>query len=112
MFAAAPTKLELPDNQAIRVYAEIYNVGRRDSTVRYTATYVFERLDGFIIRRRRESVSTFSFQRESPWRPRLIESLVVDPDLLPAGQYRLRLEITKEGGNEEPATTVIEFRLR
>ncbi len=109
---SAPPGLILPANQPLRVYAELYNMSRRDSTTRYTAEYQFERLDGYIQKRGHQRSTTIAFPREVPFTPRISESLVIDPGRLPAGHYRMLLKVTDELRNIATTSALIEFRLR
>jgi hypothetical protein len=108
----APHGLVLPVDQPLRVYAELYNMGRVDSVSRYVAEYRFERTDGFILRSRREHTTTVGFERTVAFAPRLVETLVVDPGRLPPGRYRLYIEIEDKVRGQRTASSVIEFRLR
>jgi tetratricopeptide (TPR) repeat protein len=111
--ARAPRALTLSATQPLRVYTELYNLGRVDGTSRYRAEYWFERIDGgFIVRRNGERGTTIGFDREQPFAPRLIESLVVDPDRLPPGRYRLHIEIVDQVRGARAVSATIEFRLR
>lgn len=112
MVDRAPHALVLPAAAPLRIYAELYNMGRIDSTSRYIASYRFERTDGFILRSRRENATTISFERATPFAARIIETLVVDPGRLPPGRYRLHLEIRDEVRGAQTASSMIEFRLR
>lgn len=113
LIARAPHALTLRATQTLRVYTELYNLGRVDGAARYRAEYWFERIDGgFILRRGRERGTTIAFDRERPFAPRLIESLIVDPDRLPPGRYRLHIEIVDQVRAARAASATIEFRLR
>ena len=76
------------------------------------AEYRFERLDGFVLRRGRERPLTVAFDRERDFAPRIIESLVVDPDRLPRGRYRLHIEVSDQVQQVRSTSATIEFRLR
>lgn len=106
----APHALTLPASAPLRVYAELYNMGRVDSVSRYRAEYRFERTDGSIVRGQRQL--TIAFDREQPFQSRLIESLVIDPDRLPRGRYTLHLEIVDQVLGVAAASAEIQFRLR
>lgn len=112
VLAAATGGLVLPSSAPLRIYAELYNMGREDGTARYVVEYRFERTDGFIFRRPRERSTTVSFTRETAFTPRIIESLIVDPGRLPAGRYRLHIEVGDAIRGTRTASSVIEFRLR
>jgi len=113
LIAKAPHALTLRATQPLRVYTELYNLGRVDGTSRYRAEYWFERTDGGFVRRRdRERATAIAFDRERPFAPRLIESLIVDPDRLPAGRYRLHIEIVDQVRAARAVSATIEFRLR
>jgi Flp pilus assembly protein TadD len=111
--AHAPHALTLSATQPLRVYTELYNLGRVDGTSRYRAEYRFERTDGgFVLRSNRERGTTIAFDRERPFTPRLVESLIVDPDRLPPGRYRLHIEIVDQVRGARAVSATIEFRLR
>ena len=112
MTAAAPHGLRLPARAPLRIYAELYNLGRVDSISRYTTAYRFERMDGFIVRSGRQSTTAISFSRVTPFTSRIVETLVVDPGRLPPGRYRLHLEIVDEVRGTKSASSIIEFQLR
>lgn len=110
--AAAPRRLVLPAGRPLRFYAELYNMGRFDGTSRYEAEYRFERTDRSIIPGRRQRVTTITVQREHPFEPRIVESLVIDPGRLPSGHYRLQLEVADQLRGTRTRSAVIEFTLR
>jgi len=113
LVARAPHALTVRATQPLRVYTELYNLGRVDGTSRYRAEYWFERIDGgFVQRRSRERATTIAFDRERPFAPHLIESLVVDPDRLAPGRYRLHIEIVDQVRAARAVSATIEFRLR
>ena len=92
MVAAAPSRLRLPQDQPLRVYAEVYGLAAEAGRVRYEAEYRFEPADsaGPASQRRRTSVR---FQREQAAGDLTIESLVIDPGRLQRGRYRLTLRV-------------------
>lgn len=110
MAAAAPFGLRLPAGEPMRLYAELYGLGRVDGGSRYEARYRFTRLDGERQVRGRETI--VSFQREARFAPRVIESLVVDPGRLAPGRYRVRLEIVDQIRSAMVAGASMEFQLR
>jgi len=111
--AHAPRELTMRATRTLRVYAELYNLGRADGIARYRAEYWFERTDGgFIGRADRERGTTIAFDRERPFAPRLVETLVVDPDRLPPGRYRLHIEVMDQVRSSRAVSATIEFRLR
>jgi len=70
----------------LTLYAEVYDLPEERGITRYDVTYVFEP------RRGGDRVS-FTFPRTRPAETTLIERLVVQPGLVPAGDYRLTLSI-------------------
>ena len=112
--AHAPASLRLPADRPMRFLAEVYGLGRRGGLERYEARYRFERIDGGFLRTSggRQRVTTISFERERPFDPRTIETLVVDPGRLPRGRYRLVLEIADAQRGASAASTAMEFQLR
>lgn len=114
ILARAPTDLRLPAGRPMRLYAEVYGLGQRDNGAHYEARYRVERTDGGFLRGggRRERVTTIAFRREVPYTPRVVETLVLDPDRLPRGRYRLVLEIADEVHDRTASSASIEFELR
>jgi len=112
--AHAPAGLTVAAARPMRVYAEVYGLGRRGGIERYEARYRFERIDGgfLSIGGRRERVTTITFEREQPFDPRTVETLVVDPGRLPRGRYRLALEIADAQRGMSAASAAMEFQLR
>lgn len=110
--AHAPHGLTMPATQPLRVYAELYNLGRVSGLSRWRAEYRFERLDGSIVPGGRNRTLTIAFDREQLFSSRIVESLVIDPDRLPPGRYRLHLEITDQLLDIHTSSALIEFRLR
>lgn len=92
MVAAAPSHLRLPQNQPLRVYAEVYGLAAKAGRVRYEAEYRFEPADsaGPASQRRRASVR---FRRELAAGDLTIESLLINPGRLQRGRYRLTLRV-------------------
>jgi hypothetical protein len=114
LVARARPGLLLNADRPMRFYAELYGLGRRGGVERYEARYRFERTDGgfLLIGGRRERVSTITFERERPFEPRTVETLVVDPGRLPRGRYRLVLEIADAARGMSVVSAALEFRLR
>lgn len=112
--AHAPPALRLPADLPMRFYAELYGLGRQGGVERFEARYRFERIDGgfLSIGGRRERVTTITFEREQPFDPRTVETLVVDPGRLPRGRYRLVLEIADAQRGMTAASAAMEFQLR
>jgi hypothetical protein len=108
----APPGLTLSDTKPLRVYAELYNLGRADGRSRYRVEYWFERTDGGFMGLNREHGTTLAFDRDLPFAPRLVESLIVNPDQLSPGRYRLHIEVTDLVKAARAVSTMIEFRLR
>ena len=111
---AAPPRLRLRAAEPMRFYAEAYGLVRAAGTVRYEAVYHFERPGrrGFLGLGGRARVTTIAFEREQPFAPTIIESLVIDPGRLPRGHYRLVLEIRDAVIGTRATSASLEFDLR
>lgn len=111
---AAPPQLRLRAAEPMRFYAEAYGLVRQAGTVRYEAVYRFERVSGggFLGLGAGARVTTIAFEREQPYAPTIIESLVIDPGRLPRGHYRLILEIRDVVIGRRATSTSLEFDLR
>jgi GWxTD domain-containing protein len=109
---AAPGRLALPGDSALRLYAELYNLGEDYGFMRYEAAYRFERVSGGFLGLGRRRITTIRFERERVAGDALIESLVVDPARLPAGRYRVSLEILDlvRGARATGPSVVVELR--
>jgi tetratricopeptide (TPR) repeat protein len=114
MIARAPARLVLRAGAPIRVYAEVYGLGRRDGVARYEARYRVERTDGGLLRVSGQQArgTTIAFRRDRPFEPRAIETVVIDPGRLPRGRYRLVLEIADEVRERSASSASREFELR
>jgi tetratricopeptide (TPR) repeat protein len=112
--ARAPAGLRLSAARPMRFYAEIYGLGRLGGIAHYEARYHFERIDGgfLSIQGHRERVSSITFEREQPFEPRTIETLLVDPGRLPRGRYRVVLEVVDLQRGSSAASAAMEFQLR
>lgn len=108
MIAAAPARLRLARERPLRVYAEVYGLASLEGRSRYEAEYRFEPVD----RRSAGRRTTVRFRREQPAQSVTIESLVVDPGRLPAGRYRLWLEVRDGTLVRRAASSRLEFELR
>ncbi len=109
--AAAPRGLRLAAGQPLRVFAEVYGLVAAGRTLRYDATYRFERARSFLGLSRRH-VTTVAFRRELPASDPVRETLVIDPVRLPHGHYRLTLEVRDAVGGARAASAALEFDLR
>lgn len=110
--AVAPARLALPGDSALRLYAELYNLYDDDGLMRYEATYRFERVSGGLLGLGRRRTTTIRFERARFAGDPLIESLIVDPARLPAGRYRVSLEILDlvRGARATGPPVVVELR--
>lgn len=113
MEAAAPADLRLPAGTPFRVYAELYGVAL--GTAHLEVAYAFERRDrgglrGLLGRGGRRT--TIAFRREPSPERVIVESVVVDPGRLPAGRYRLRLDVRDVTTGAHASSPSIEFELR
>ena len=112
MVARAPHALILRAAEPLRVYAELYDMGRQDGLSRWRAEYRFERLDGTIVRGGGGRSLAIAFDRQQPYASRIIESLVIDAGRLPRGRYRLSLDVVDDVLGVRASSAFIEFRLR
>ena len=111
--AAAPRTLQLPADRAVRVYAEVYGLGRDSGSTRYDAVYRFERVRTGLSRLlSRSHVTSVSFRRTQAAADPAIETLVVDPGRLPRGHYRLTLSVQDAASGTRAASSTLEFDLR
>ena len=110
--AAAPDRLRLPAGRALRVYAEVYGLGRDSGTTRYDAVYRFERVRTGLLRFLSPTrVTSISFRRVQNAADPAVETLVVDPGRLPHGHYRLTLEVHDAVLGARAASATLEFDL-
>ena len=110
--AAAPDRLRLPAGRALRVYAEVYGLGRDSGTTRYDAVYRFERVRTGLLRFLSPArVTSITFRRTQNAADPAVETLVVDPGRLPHGHYRLTLEVHDAVLGARAASATLEFDL-
>jgi hypothetical protein len=112
MEAGAPAGLRLSVDRPFRVYAELYGVA--SGAAHIEVAYAFERRDrggvrGLLGRRGRRT--TIAFRRESSPEHVIVESVVVDPGRLPAGRYRLHLDVRDNATGARAASPPIDFEL-
>lgn len=74
------------EGRPLTLYAEIYDLPDDRGTARYDVTYAFAP-------RGRGDRVTFTFPRVGAAAPAVIERLVVQPGLVPSGEYRLTLSV-------------------
>jgi tetratricopeptide (TPR) repeat protein len=111
--AAAPPALKLPAGQALRIYAEVYGLGRDAGGTRYDAVYRFARAKSGVLRfLSRGRVTSIAFSRAQLATDPTIETLVVDPGRLPRGHYVLTLEVHDAVRGTSAASASLEFDLR
>ncbi len=111
--AAAPPALRLPAGRALRIYAELYGLGRDSGVTRYDAIYRFERArNGWLSFLSHGRVTSVAFRRVQAATDPTIETLVVDPGRLPRGHYLLTLEVRDAVGGTSAASATLEFDLR
>jgi len=72
--------------QPLTLYAEVYDLPAERGVARYDVTYAFEPRGG-------GNRVTFTFPRTGPAESTLVERLVVQPGVVPAGDYRLTLSV-------------------
>lgn len=111
--AAAPAALRLSEGRPLRVYAELYGLGRRDGVARYDAMYRFERAThswfGAVTHHR---IIVITFRRTIPAADPAHESLMIDPGRLPRGHYTLVLEIRDAVTGAHASSGTLDFDLR
>jgi hypothetical protein len=112
-----PRDLTFPAGGTIRVYAEAYGLPRTpEGTVRYRAAYQVVRTNDLEGDSRRDSLpggTTLHFNRERRYAGRTtIEWLDITPELVPPGQYLLRLTIGDPGGTGQIGRAQIAFEIR
>lgn len=111
--AAAPPTLQLPAGRALRIYAEVYGLGRDSGATRYDAVYRFARArNGWLRFLSRSHVTSVAFRRTQAVTDPTIETLVVDPGRLPRGHYLLTLEVRDAVRGTSAASATLEFDLR
>ena len=110
--AAAPPSLQLPAGQALRIYAEVYSLGRDSGATRYDAVYRFERArSGGLRFLSRTRVTSVAFRRVQAATDPTVETLVVDPGRLPRGHYVLTLDVHDAVRGASAASATLEFDL-
>jgi tetratricopeptide (TPR) repeat protein len=110
---AAPPTLVLPAGRALRIYGEVYGLGRDSGATRYDAVYRFARARSGLLRfLSRTRVTSVAFSRVQAQADPTIETLVVDPGRLPRGHYFLTLEVRDAVRGTSAASATIEFDLR
>lgn len=112
-----PRELTFPAGGTIRAYAEVYGLPRSpEGIVRYQASYHVVRTGNLERDLRRDSLPggiTFYFHRERRYAGRTtIEWLDITPELVPPGQYLLRLTISEPGGSRVIGRAQIAFEIR
>ena len=112
-----PQDLTFPTGRTIRVYAEAYGLPRTpEGTVRYRASYQVVRTNDLEGDSRRDSLpggTTLQFDREQRYAGRTtIEWLDITPELVPPGQYLLRLTLGEPSGVGQIGRAQIAFEIR
>ncbi|HWO89898.1 MAG TPA: hypothetical protein VNL98_12205, partial [Gemmatimonadales bacterium] len=113
MVAAAPAGLRLPARTPLRVYGEIYGLGRTEGMARYEVRYSFEPLRGrFHGLGPRPRTTVITFVREVAHAAEIVESVVIDPGRLPPGRYRLTVQVNDLARRATATTAAVHFDLR
>jgi hypothetical protein len=114
VLAVAPADLVYAAGQPLLAYAEIYGLkADADDRNRYTVRYTFEPSRGLVGRALKGSGQiTLTFTREAPAREETLEQLAIDTKTLPAGGYRVTLEVTDLVGGGPPRSVALDIQLR
>jgi len=103
---AMPGDKVFPAGRPLSLYAEIYSLSRdRDGTSRFQVQYTFETEDGG------QPISLW-FDRTVPASAVVREQVVLQPDEIGPGRYRLRLTVIDRVRRRVVQSTVVPFELR
>lgn len=112
--AAMPPDLTFPSGAPLAAYAEVYHL-RPDSLerARYRVRYRFEPRRSLVARLFGGGAPVvLEFDREVPARLVTPEHLIITPERLPAGRYRVALTVTDLVADVKSETTAIEVEVR
>jgi hypothetical protein len=126
-FVIAPSVGTFQRRQPIGLLWETYGLAAGDAGSKYRVSVTLERVEAKGVRRvamkilggvrdavgggdQGEGKTTITYEREVPARPAVVDYLTLDPGTIPAGTYRLTVQVTDlvAGGT---ATTVREVRV-
>jgi hypothetical protein len=111
---AMPADLVYPAGGPLTSYAEIYGLAADASgRTHYRLRYAFAPIESFAARLWPGGPRpvVFSFDRAGAVSP-AVERLVIEPDKLPAGRYRVTLSVTDLSRNVKSESVAIEIEIR
>ena len=111
MIDGVSRRLQFRRDQAVRVYSEVYGLGRAGGRSRYQAIYMFERInrDGTA-----ESATNLDarFDRDVAAERVTRETLTLDPDRLEPGTYRLTITVDDLVRPARTRSATVQFTMR
>jgi tetratricopeptide (TPR) repeat protein len=103
---AMPGNLEFPVASPLALYTEIYNLpATSEGIAEFEVEYRFEPIG-------RGRPVTFAFSRRAAAEPSLVERIVLEPDRVPAGQYRIVLTVRDRLFGVAAQTSRVDVHLR
>jgi len=110
---AMPADLVYPTGMPLAAYVEIYGLTTdRDGRSQYRVRYTFEPVRSLAARLLRSARAVvFEFERDAPT-PGAAERLVIEPDKLPAGRYRVTVAVTDLRRNVKSESVALEVTIR
>jgi hypothetical protein len=110
---AMPADLVFPAGVPLAAYVEIYGLTTdRDGRSQYRVRYTFEPVRSLAARLLRSARAVvFEFERDAPT-PGAAERLVIEPDKLPAGRYRVTVAVTDPRRNVKSQSVALEVTIR
>lgn len=100
-----PADLVYSASRPLVAYTEIYGLANTADPVRYTVRYAFTPMEG-------GRPVMLEFVRERAARAVLPEQIVIEPGRIPAGRYRVSVEIAPEGAATRSHTAALEIAIQ